>query len=173
MLFPTVNVASLGAMIHGPVGISRYGALQKDPRAYFICGLILCAPPLEEPSLVLCPDSWLASIPLGVRFCSWRFLRTGHIDDARSYGELKEFDVLCDTREKNVSPTSFSPRPRSSMPWFITVKLTSKPDEASVNDMTQVCASLSSEYYHGSLKNLIASAKLFLYVVPYFKLTFS
>lgn len=48
------------------------------------------------------------------------------------------------------------------MPWFITVKLTSGPDEASAANITQVCASLSNEYYRGSLKNLIASAKFLI-----------
>lgn len=114
MLSPTVNVASLGAMIHGPVGISRCELFRRDPRAYFICGLILCAPPLEELSLILYLDSWLAPVPLGVRFCSWRFVRTDHIvsvmlaDDTRSYGEPEEFDALCDTRERNVSSMSSS-----------------------------------------------------------------
>lgn len=48
MLSLTINVASLGAMIHSPVGISRYELFRRDPRAYFICGLILCAPLLKE-----------------------------------------------------------------------------------------------------------------------------
>lgn len=73
-------------------------------------------------------------------------------DDARSYGEPEEFDALCDTREKERFIDEFFTAPAgSSMPWFIAVKLTSRPDEASVDNTTQVCASLNGERYRGSL----------------------
>lgn len=56
MLSPIINVASLGAMIHDAVGISRRECSSEGPRwAYFICGLILCAPPRNH--LISCPAS--------------------------------------------------------------------------------------------------------------------
>lgn len=56
MLSPIINVASLGAMIHDAVGISRRECSSEEPRrAYFICGLILCAPPRNH--LISCPAS--------------------------------------------------------------------------------------------------------------------
>jgi len=130
----------------------RAYALPKRPEAYFICGLILCAPPLKEPSIVSYLDSWLASVSLGVRFCSWRFVRTDHVvsvmlaDDTRSYTVNPKNSMHCMThvRGMNVSSTNSSPRPGSSMPWFITMKLTSEPDEASVNNTTQVCERLNT-----------------------------
>lgn len=46
MLSPIINVASLGAVIHDVVGISRRESSSEGPaRPYFICGLILCASP--------------------------------------------------------------------------------------------------------------------------------
>lgn len=157
MLSPTVNVTSLGAMIHGPVGISRYGALQKRPagllylRLNFMCSSAQGTLPRFVSALPARAHSSRCEIlQLEVRLHrSYRALA----DDARSYGHVVnpiKNSMYCVTHARRPSfhrRVSLS-HPRSSMPWFITVKLTSGPDEASVVNTTQVCASLSSEYYY-------------------------
>jgi len=99
MLSPTVNVASLGAMIHGPAGHKPARAPPKGPgaRPYFICGLILCASPRarEEP-LVSSVARFVAGLGarrsrceiLQLDVCLYEFARQSQRERERERGPL-------------------------------------------------------------------------------------